>query len=310
MRKAILFSLSLLALLLTTALTSCEKNEPGDDLEITVRDNSALSQNVFADETQGSKEVSFSTKGAWTSSILETTKTNDNPAWISIYPESGNSAGNHKTSISLTPNHTGKDREATISIFCGDNSIEIKITQKSVKEDGNAPVEATGIIISHSSLTLFVGEEVTLYADPEPTDADGITILWSSSDERIATVSETGTVKATAVGEVTITASTPDGSLTASCVIEVKPLMTFEEFLSFCDELVDAALVDYVKNIDHAYSSYDARLGVTPATDAIRDYWNRSYEAIDACNVILTTVDANANMSEEAKENQIGRAHV
>ncbi|MDR1171666.1 MAG: hypothetical protein LBL24_04350, partial [Bacteroidales bacterium] len=64
-------------LLLTAAFAavsaSCSKDEPESPQAITVQDNASLTQEVFADRTQGESNVTFTTTGAWTSLITEKT---------------------------------------------------------------------------------------------------------------------------------------------------------------------------------------------------------------------------------------------
>ena len=77
----------------------------------------------------------------------------------------------------------------------------------------------TRIILSASSATLTEGESLTLTATVVPNDAS---ITWNSSDATIATVDNTGKVKAVAPGTATITAKANDGSgVSASCKIKV-----------------------------------------------------------------------------------------
>ncbi|MBR4208455.1 MAG: Ig-like domain-containing protein [Lachnospiraceae bacterium] len=54
-----------------------------------------------------------------------------------------------------------------------------------------------------------------------PSDASDKAVIWSSSDETIATVSSTGMVTAKAGGNAVITAKTNDGGKTASCNVTV-----------------------------------------------------------------------------------------
>lgn len=79
-------------------------------------------------------------------------------------------------------------------------------------------VEVTGITLSETSLTLLIDEEKTLTATVTPDDATDKTVLWSSGDESVATVSN-GKVKGIAEGSTTITASA--GSKTATCSVTV-----------------------------------------------------------------------------------------
>ena len=60
--------------------------------------------------------------------------------------------------------------------------------------------------------TVFVGGALSLTAECAPVDADMTDVTWKSSNNRIATVDEDGTVYGVARGTVTITASATDGS--------------------------------------------------------------------------------------------------
>lgn len=83
-------------------------------------------------------------------------------------------------------------------------------------------VKATSLILSQSTIELESGESITLAATLLPTNATLQTLTWTSSDETIATVTQSGVVTATAAGYAVITASTNDGSLlSASCTLNV-----------------------------------------------------------------------------------------
>lgn len=106
-------------------------------------DSGQLNQTVYADVTQGKTDVSFTTAGAWTSSVdyQKTKATEDEQSnWVSISPDQGNEAGKYEISIILDINTTGEDRNATILIRCGAEEIAISIVQKGTKEDGTVPV--------------------------------------------------------------------------------------------------------------------------------------------------------------------------
>lgn len=83
-------------------------------------------------------------------------------------------------------------------------------------------VSATGVSISPDSKTLNKGETVQLSATVLPTDATDKTVIWSSSNNDIASVDNNGEVTAVGPGTVTITATANDGSgKAASCRITV-----------------------------------------------------------------------------------------
>lgn len=83
-------------------------------------------------------------------------------------------------------------------------------------------VSATGVSISPDSKTLNKGETVQLTATVLPTDATDKTVIWSSSNNDIASVDNNGEVTAVGPGTATITATANDGSgKAASCRITV-----------------------------------------------------------------------------------------
>ncbi len=61
-----------------------------------------------------------------------------------------------------------------------------------------------------------------LTATIEPANANNKNIIWSSSNEKVATVNQKGLVTAKSIGETTISATTEEGHFTASAAITVK----------------------------------------------------------------------------------------
>ncbi|MDO1511875.1 Ig-like domain-containing protein [Maribacter confluentis] len=87
----------------------------------------------------------------------------------------------------------------------------------------NVPV--TGLTLGITTANMIVGEQLTIPATIVPSDATDKTVIWSSSDETIATVNEFGTVTALSQGEITITAITADGDYEATSTITVEPII-------------------------------------------------------------------------------------
>ncbi|BCN29385.1 cellulase family glycosylhydrolase [Anaeromicropila herbilytica] len=80
---------------------------------------------------------------------------------------------------------------------------------------------ATSITLDQTDITMSVGDDpVSLHTTITPANSTDI-VQWTSSDETIATVSDTGVVRAYALGTATITA-TVNGHSTY-CTINVKP---------------------------------------------------------------------------------------
>lgn len=81
-------------------------------------------------------------------------------------------------------------------------------------------IPVTGITLDKTELTLEEGEMEALKATIEPIGASDPTVIWTSSNEKVAVVSD-GVIKALAEGTATITATTKEGEFTASCTVTV-----------------------------------------------------------------------------------------
>ena len=86
---------------------------------------------------------------------------------------------------------------------------------------GPTPVFAESVSMDMTELDIMVGESVTLNASVLPQNTTHRTLLWISEDEDIATVSSSGVVKGTGVGETIIHAVIMDGVKMAQCTVRV-----------------------------------------------------------------------------------------
>ena len=84
------------------------------------------------------------------------------------------------------------------------------------------PVEAKAISLNKNELNLFVGQEETLIATLTPEDAT-TEIVWSTEENNIISVDQTGKVTALAVGEAKVKATA--GEVSAICKITVNPIL-------------------------------------------------------------------------------------
>lgn len=85
-------------------------------------------------------------------------------------------------------------------------------------EPTNVPV--TGVALNKTTTSIAVGATETLTAAVTPDNATNKNVTWSTSDDTIATVVN-GVVTGVAAGKATITATTADGSKTATCEVTV-----------------------------------------------------------------------------------------
>ena len=107
--------------------------------------------------------------------------------------------------------------EATITCTANDGSgafAKCKITVK------KSFVPATSVTLNKTNASMEVGNSLKLTATITPANATYKNIIWVSSDEDVAEVSD-GTVTAVGPGNATITAISGDGNARAKCNISV-----------------------------------------------------------------------------------------
>lgn len=82
-------------------------------------------------------------------------------------------------------------------------------------------VKPTAIKLSAATLKLAVEEQQVLEVVLTPSNAVADDLTWSSSDDKVAVVDQSGTVTAVAEGKATITVKCNGGNLAAICQVEV-----------------------------------------------------------------------------------------
>lgn len=88
-------------------------------------------------------------------------------------------------------------------------------------------IRVTGVSLYKSDVKIFVNDEEKLTVNVIPSDAENLSVTWTSSNEAVATVNSDGLVAAIGVGNAVITATTVDGGFTAECTVTVEiPPMT------------------------------------------------------------------------------------
>ena len=85
----------------------------------------------------------------------------------------------------------------------------------------------TSITLSPTSLTINIGDTYRIYHTVNPSNASNDYVSWSSSNTSVATVDQSGNVKAVDKGSCTITCSSNDGSgVKATCSVTVVQKVT------------------------------------------------------------------------------------
>lgn len=88
------------------------------------------------------------------------------------------------------------------------------------KDEASSPtIPVTEVRLDKNTLTLHIGETSQLTATVLPDNADDKTVVWSSDNKQVATVSESGLVTAVSDGEATVTATA--GGKKTTCTVTV-----------------------------------------------------------------------------------------
>jgi formylglycine-generating enzyme required for sulfatase activity len=205
-------------LLLTAAFTvvfaSCSKDNPktdDDDPEQPGSSDLSIDQtSIAATARAGTYQLQVTATQAWSAAV------NKDASWCAVSPDGY--ASNHAVTVSVAENSTAEARTATITFTSDKLTRTVTVTQA-------APIQAAGVTLDRSTLTLvFGGETETLTATLEatiyPEDTFDKTLTWTSSAPKVAAV-EDGVVRAVAKGTATITATTAAGT-TATCEVTVE----------------------------------------------------------------------------------------
>ncbi len=101
--------------------------------------------------------------------------------------------------------------------FCSKDTSVINLNSF----DYTSETVVTGVTLDRETCKLQKGTSNTLTATVLPGNAANKSVVWKSSDEKVAKVSADGTVTAVDVGTAQITVTTVEGAYTASCTVTV-----------------------------------------------------------------------------------------
>lgn len=145
-----------------------------------------------------------------TAEISPENASNKNVTWSS----SNTSVASVSTSGLVTAKSVGT---ATITVKTSDGSFSAKCTVNVT----NSEIKVTGVNLSSSAISIYVGKTSQLSATINPSNATNKNVKWTSSNKNVATVSSTGLVTAVGKGTAVVTVTTENGGYTASCTINV-----------------------------------------------------------------------------------------
>lgn len=124
----------------------------------------------------------------------------------------------------VTPPTTGVNWSSNTNVYVPKEAVDAYKAHNGWKNANiiAEPKPLEQIELSMDEIAIDVNEQYQLTANPIPANADDITIIWSSDNEQVATVNETGLVTAITSGEANIIASSVDGTIKDVCKVTVK----------------------------------------------------------------------------------------
>ena len=223
MKKLLLFTT-----MLGLAIAGCSEKDK-NDLNV-ILDQGRKQQTAYADEDDTGSGFTFTASGTWIADVVEAESAKSNAiSWLKLLVDGRESyqgdAGTYMAKIGLETNYTGSDRSATVIIHSGGDRIEITVTQNGRTVAGeipSLPIPVKSVSIDKTDIELNKAETESLTATVLPADASVKTVVWKSSDEKVATVDDQGVVTAVSEGSAKIRAtSSTDEKIFGECEITV-----------------------------------------------------------------------------------------
>ena len=119
------------------------------------------------------------------------------------------------------------DKGSITGVSAGETIVTVK-TSKGGMEIVYVTVydKAEGMTLSHSEVTIVKGETFTLKPIFTPSNVTNKNVTWTSLNEKVATISKDGKIKALKGGTTVITAVSEDGGYFDTCVVTVTERIT------------------------------------------------------------------------------------
>ena len=156
----------------------------------------------------------------------------------------------------------------------------------------DAAIAVTSIALSPSTLTLNVAGASMLAATISPADATEQDLTWSSSDESVVTVTSAGRVAPVGQGTATITATSVDRGLTATCSVGVKASpISVGGYINVSTYVNERGVQGYLSSASDRANSY-----LNTPTAIIGDSSGDIY-FFDSGNYIIRKVDSSGTVS-------------
>ncbi|GFZ31724.1 hypothetical protein CSC2_22500 [Clostridium zeae] len=212
-----------------------------------------------------------------TVNINDTSTTAISPEFSSTILNYNTTVDYSVTSVSITP--VVADQKASITVngtsleggksilsdlAVGDNLNTISVTAEdgttkgytlNIKRDICHPSK---VELSTTAIKLKQGEASNISATVTPDEAQNKAVKWTSSDTSIASVDENGKITAVNAGEVTITATTVDNNISATCAVTVIPKSSNSNLSSLTLRTSDSSIIALSPSFEANKLNYNA----------------------------------------------------
>lgn len=133
------------------------------------------------------------------------------------------------------------------------------------------------IMLDYTEREIYTTKSVTLEAMVYPETSNDRSVIWSSSNTRVAKVDQNGKVTGVGAGVATITVKTTDGELTAKCVVNVLKKKEVQSIvIDYKDETVKSKTI-YTNSTNVITLGYT----VSPSNATFKDVvWTSSNPAV------------------------------
>lgn len=148
-------------------------------------------------------------------------------------------------------------------------------------EDGKVDVagegiKVTGVTLNKSQVLLDLGDTFQLVDTVKPNYAENQKVVWTSSNESVASVDQNGLVTAKSYGEAMITVTTEDGGFTATANVTVKT----REISDYITSKISTAIINIGGYIEGA-------IGCEIINNSNEDIQLTHYEVLDDNGKVL-----------------------
>ena len=137
------------------------------------------------------------------SSFYDTAKSNEKESYVSL---DGGKTWSDLYNYKLSKDVTLKNTNTCIKAYTVESAI----------------INVSGITLNQTNLSMEIGDTKNLIATIDPEDTTNQNVTWSSSNPKVATISDTGIITAIGEGDTTITVTTEDGNYSATCKVTVQ----------------------------------------------------------------------------------------